>query len=78
MTQEQTIVWHKYPDEKLENGKLRSYLTTRKYNQKTCWVVELVWLNDWVITEEIVANTLPLTKYPVIAWAHLPKGWKEE
>ena len=66
-TQSETIVWHKYPDEKPEVGK----------------VIFVQYMIGGVVrgfdSDMLLRGGAEFTKHVhVIAWAEMPVGWKED
>ena len=78
-TRTETIVWHKYPEEKPnKNGKM--YLVNFQYETMISdgkidfrFAISCNnWWEEWFYVDD---GTL-MPEEDVIAWANLPKGWK--
>lgn len=70
MTQTETIVWHKYPDEK--PPKKEFYLICEPYSKisDVGFNVDVAYWFD--------KNPVEWGWGDVVAWAELPKGWRDE
>jgi hypothetical protein len=73
-TQTETIIWHKYPEEKPTRDDY--YYVCLGYSKERFMGNRLIlwkdgkWLTFW-ITDEAVNDDV------IVAWAEEPKGWKE-
>lgn len=73
-TQEETITWHKYPNEKPEN--LTYCLATARYNNRYAWFAVIYKMGRWILQNNNNDDMELHKSWTVIAWAE-PKGWQE-
>lgn len=86
-TQEETIVWHKYPDEKPKGNADYRCQTSRRDGYDGDRIekfVTMYWSRNKFIDESVYYGILGspayeweiITDSDIIAWAELPEGWK--